>query len=291
MDITLTLKCNNYCVFCPRKDFLKAIVCRSQKEIYSDIEKIRRKTDNIALSGGEVTLMSNLPEIISFCKEKGFKEIGIITNGRALKNKRLARDLIQYGVRDFAVSVYSFNNRIHDRITGRSGSGSDTKKGLLNLIQLSRQYPVSIRVNIVLNYWNHQDIHRTLEALYACGVRNFIVAEQVIMDKDSKHLSLNEIKKDLEQIRNIPLRDTRLVLRGFPICLLKGKKVLVPEGFVLKESDPLVILEKHEVDTLIKEKSRKSRYLRKFSRLFTRIKPCESCEYAQICMGIQKAYF
>ncbi|MBU1076789.1 MAG: radical SAM protein [Spirochaetes bacterium] len=290
MDITLTLKCNNNCVFCPRKDYLKTIACTSLKEAYNDIRKMRLLHEEIVLSGGEVTLLDELPAIISFCQELGFKNIGIITNGRPLKNIKLAEKYILAGVKDFAVSIYSVDDTIHDLITRNKGSGQDSKRGLANLLRLSVRYPINIRVNIVLNYWNHKDINNTLKALYAAGVRNFILAEQVIMRKKDKHLSLEQITRSLAGIRTLKLNNTRLVLRGFPLCLPETPDRSVPEGLILKEKDPLILLEKHEVDTLIKERSRKQKYLKKFEHLFVKVKKCRNCDWKNNCKGFQKLY-
>ena len=290
MDITLTLKCNNNCVFCPRKGYLKAIACASLKEIRRDIEKTRLVSDKIALSGGEVTLMKDLVEIVGFCRKNGFTNVGIITNGRRLKERGFAERLICSGVSEFAVSLYSTDNKIHDSITRKSGSARDTKEGLLNLIGLSRLHPIGIRVNTVLNYWNFRDLPRTLKTLYSYGVRNFIVAEQVIIGRKSKRLSIDQVKSALSKIQSLPMENTRLVLRGFPLCLVSRRGIASAEGFILKKHDPLIILEKQEVDTLVKKSSSKGKYLETFRKLFVKVEKCRGCAVEKRCLGIQEAY-
>lgn len=291
MDITLTLKCNNDCIFCPRRGYLKTIACGSLKESLRDIEKTRRISDKIVLSGGEVTISEDLLNIVYFCSSKNFREIGIITNGRKLKDGKFAEKLIQAGVNDFAVSLYSFNNKIHDSITRKPNSARDTKRGLANLLRLSHRYPISIRVNIVLNYWNHKDLPGTLKALFSYGVRNFIIAEQVVINKNSKFLSLEEIKHSLAEIGALVLENTRLCLKSFPFCFLDGVCLTCKEGFILNEKNPFIILERQEVNTLVKEKVKKGKYLADFRKLFTKIARCRHCALEGQCMGIQKAYF
>ena len=291
MDITLTLQCNNNCIFCPRQDYLKLIACGSLKEIHSDIEKTRFKSEKIVLSGGEVTLRQDLWSILTFCNSRGFKEIGLITNGRRLKELDFAERLIRAGVKDFAVSLYSANEKIHDGITRRKGSARDTKKGILNLLALSRVYPINIRVNLVLNYWNYEDLPDTLNKLVAWGVRNFIVAEQVIIDAKSKHLSLDEIKVFVKNIQELTLEDTRLCLRGFAFCLFGQSGGMSAQGIILKEKNPCIILESQEVDTLVKEGGKKKAYMEAFGKLFFRMNKCNFCVLESRCPGIQKAYF
>ena len=290
MDITLTLKCNNNCLFCPRKGYLKTIACVSSKEIYRDIEKTRRVSDEIALSGGEVTLLEDLEDIVGFCGEKGFRKIGIITNGRRLKDVKFAERLIRAGVKDFAVSLYSWRDKIHDAITRKRGSARDTKRGLLNLFRLSRRYPIGIRVNTVLNYWNCRDLPGTIKTLFSYGVRNFIVAEQVIINREAEHLLAPEIKDALKQILGLTLKNTRLVFRGFPLCFAPICEGVSPEGFILKKQDPRIILEKQEINTLVKKSSSKDKYLGDFRKLFTHVKKCRDCALKKSCFGMQKAY-
>jgi MoaA/NifB/PqqE/SkfB family radical SAM enzyme len=291
MDITLTMKCNNNCVFCPRREHLKIIACRSLKDVYADIERTRRKDDKITLAGGEVTLLDDLNAIVRFCKDKGFKSVGVITNGRRLKDAKFAESLVRAGADDFAVSIYSVDNKIHDLITRRPGSARDTKKGLANLIRLSKKYPISVRVNTVLSRWNYRGLPATLETLSSYGVRNFIVAEQIVTPKRSAHLSISQTNGSLKKIMGLSLENTRLVLRGFPFCLIGRGGTACKEGIIIKPSNPLIILEKQNLDTLVKGRGKKSQYLSDLGKLFTKADRCRSCAVDSRCHGIQKAYF
>jgi molybdenum cofactor biosynthesis enzyme MoaA len=290
MDVTLTLKCNNNCTFCPRKDYLKIIACGSLKEIYQDTTETRRRANKIILSGGEPTVFKELWSTLDLCRQKGFREVGIITNGRRLKDMDFAMRLTQAGIKDFAISLYSYNEKIHDRITRKPGSASQTIAGILNTLRLCQRYNMSLRINIVLNYWNVLDIPTTLQRLFLLGARNFTIAEQIIVDKKSKHLSLQEVKNFLSSVRKINLEGARLVLRGFPLCFLSNHQILSRKGFILREKDPLIILEEQEVDSLVKEEEKKGRYFSKFKKLFTRIDRCHSCIAKNTCLGVQKAY-
>lgn len=290
VDITVTLKCNNDCVFCPRRGYLKAVACGSPREIRRGLERTRRQSAKVVLSGGEVTLMPDLPGLIAFCRRLGFGEIGVITNGRALKERGLAEKLIRSGADDFAVSVYSTRSAVHDSVTRRPGSCRETLSGLANLLRLSRIYPVQIRVNMVLNFWNHRDIPASVRELYRRGVRNFIIAEQVIINRKFPSLSLKEVKAALKKIVRLDLGNTRLVLRGFPFCAVPEGGLSGEGGLVIKKQNPFLLMEKHEADTLAGESSRKTRYLKRFSRLFVKNEKCRDCPWSFCCQGIQKAY-
>ena len=92
-DLTITLECNNNCDFCPRNE-LSTIACNSNKEIYENIEKISKTNDSIVLSGGEITIKENFIQIMKFCKKKGIKKIGMVTNGRMFYYDNFTRDVL-----------------------------------------------------------------------------------------------------------------------------------------------------------------------------------------------------
>lgn len=287
MDITLTLSCNNNCIFCPREEYLSIISCKSKKNIYSQIKKTRQKSDKITLSGGEVTLMDKIIEMVSFCRQQNFKVIGIITNGRKLKDKKFAEKIIKAGVNDFAVSLYSCKPSIHDKVTRIKGSCLESKKGLKNLISLQEEYAIFLRVNLVFNRENRSDIFFTLERLQEMGVRSFIVAEQIILNKSKNHLNLTDIKKFLSELKKSNLRNSYICLRGFADCLIS-------EPFskrVLREKNPRIVLEPYCLDTLVEKEVKKREYLSRFSNLFIKTERCLKCASGEGCLGLQKAYW
>lgn len=290
MDITITTRCNNDCFFCPRKNYLELIACTTLSQCYKDIENTRKKSDRVVLSGGEITVIKELWKIIDFCKQLNFREIGIITNGRRLKEASFAERIAISGVKDFAISLYSVNENIHDLITRSAGSCKETKQGIINLLKLSSQYNISLRVNFVLNYWNFQDTANTLNTLLAWGIKNFTIAEQIIINKKSKHLKLKEVIVFLRNIEQWNLKAARLCLRGFPPCLFKSINTGYADQLILKHRDPFIVLEKQEIDTLVKDARKKRRYLEKFKKLFTQSEKCRACLYKDQCLGIQKAY-
>ncbi len=290
MDVTLTTNCNNNCCFCPRHTYLKTVACKTSEDRYNDIKNTRKTTDKIVLSGGEITILKELWKIIDFCKKINFKEICVITNARRLKDYDFAKRMVLSGVKDFAVSLYSTDEKVHDSITRSKGSCKETKQGIVNLLRLASDHDINLRVNFVLNYWNIKDLSDTLNEVFNWGVENFILAEQIIVGNKSEHLILKEIIGFLDDIRKIDLKGVRICLRGFPLCLFKRDKPIYERECVVKYKNPFIVLEKQNVDTLVKESRQKIKYLLEFKKLFTFTAKCNNCFYKQHCLGIQKAY-
>jgi MoaA/NifB/PqqE/SkfB family radical SAM enzyme len=275
-DITLTLLCNNDCFFCPRKDFLKFIVCRSKKEIYQEMEKISRKSPKIVLSGGEITVFPEIFEILNFCRTK-FKDIEIITNGRKLKDKKFLEKLISFGVNNFGVSIYTLSDDIHDKITGKKRSCRETKKGLLNLLNVPGQ-KIKIRVNITLNYWNAPTIIKTIKKLYLWGIKDFAVAEEIILSKKNKVLTLEQVGKILKEIANLKLGGIRISLKGFPPCFTK------------KYLGSFIKFEPYRLESCPKKGMQVKKYFQRFQNNFINPKQCSNCLINDQCLGVQKCY-
>jgi len=291
MDVTLTLKCNNDCIFCPRHDYLKIIASVSQSSARRDIQLTRRSSSKIALSGGEVTCLKYLIPLLNFCKKEGFRHIDIITNGRKFKDQKFLKEVLGAGVTDVAVSVYSTKPEIHDKITRRPGSCQETQAGLSNLLKASKEYALAIRVNVVLNYWNKDDIYATLDKLLARGVRSFIVSEQIIVNSKDRFLDLDGIKRFLKKVMTVRLEEAYLCLRGFAPCLFPRELVKTKYGDgVIKKRDPVLSFETHGVDTLVKEKEKKTDYLNRFAASFVRLEVCPRCIFRSRCPGLQKVY-
>ena len=291
MDITITLNCNNNCIFCPRHDYLKLIVSGSLKENLADIQKIDKNSKEIALSGGEVTLVNDIFKIIKFCRNKKIKTIGIVTNGRKLSDIQFAKKLILAGVNDFAISIYSLNDKLHDRITQKNGSCLETKIGLKNLLNLQQKYNFGLRINTVLNYWNNQDLLKSILMLNSMGIKNFIVAEQIILNSKDKHLSIKNILGFLRKLKKMDLNDSSLKLRGFPFCLLVSSGLSSYKDSIILMNNSAVVYEPQDINTLIKTKKQSYPYFRKFEDLYMKTEKCRICFLKKSCKGIQKKYF
>lgn len=276
-DVSLTFACNNSCLFCPRKDFLKFITCQSKKEIYKEIKEISKRNKKIILTGGEITIFPDLFEILEFCQKK-FKEIEIITNGRKLKNNDFLKKLISFGVNNFAVSIYSFSDKIHDKITMKKGSCQETKKGIINLLKTASSQKIKIRINITLNFWNTRTTVETIKKLYLLGIKNFTVIEEIILNKKSKILNLRNIEKTLEEISGLKLKGLQIFLKGFPPCLVKD--------FL----SPFIIFEPYRLESYPKKGFKKQKYLKKFQNNFIKLKKCSGCLLDNHCLGVQKYY-
>lgn len=92
-----------------------------------------RKWKGLTLTGAEVTLRPDLPELARRARDSGFDHVRIQTHGARLSDPHYCRTLVDAGVDEFFVSVAAADAATHDSITRVPGSFAQTLRGLQNL--------------------------------------------------------------------------------------------------------------------------------------------------------------
>ena len=242
-DATITLECNNNCIFCPRK-LLAKISCD-----IDSLKRIREESDSITLTGGEVTILPNFFSIVDKCKELGFKNINMITNGRMLSNRKFSNRLMHSGVSSVGISVYSTNPKVHDSITMVKGSCMQTLRGVENLIGQVKQ----LWVNITVSRYNCEDLAATINKLYTIGVREFLLISVVTQEKDilyNPKVIIDQFKK----LSGLKLADAKIIFRGFPADI---NNVVGKQFFV----------ESHDFDTFVQVNEKTPEYFQELGKM------------------------
>lgn len=135
----------------------------STAEIKEIIAKLQGEApvESLALSGGEPLLRDDLPEILSFIKERGIASV-VITNGALLTKKRVAATMVGG---TYEVTLLSYRRRIHDKLVDRRGAWNAVVDGMANILQAGGNL-VAVFVATKLNY---MDLFKTAELTIALG--------------------------------------------------------------------------------------------------------------------------
>ena len=132
-EIILTDACNFQCRYCRglRED-LKGTM---QHDAVLETLRlwVQDGLENVRFSGGEPTLVPNLPKYVRFCKENGVQHIAVSTNGSA--DKKLYDVLLDAGVNDFSVSLDGGCCAVGDEMSGVDGSWNVVKDNIWYLAQ------------------------------------------------------------------------------------------------------------------------------------------------------------
>ena len=140
----LTYHCNLDCIHCyvakENRHELKT------SEVIDAVDQLATLgTLYLGLSGGEILTRENFFEIAGYARDLHFA-LNISTNG-TLIDKKMADKLSNISPNRVSFSIYSMNPKIHDKITGVSGSLENTIKAVKML--KNRDIPIRI-INIIM---------------------------------------------------------------------------------------------------------------------------------------------
>jgi radical SAM protein with 4Fe4S-binding SPASM domain len=165
MDLAVTYRCNNDCPHCynarPR-DFTE-ISTSQWIQIIDSLWDIG--IPHIVFTGGEPTLRSDLPELISYAESKG-QITGLNTNARRLGDDRFLAQLIDAGLDHVQITVESHDAAIHDEMVHAKGAWKQTIAGLRNALDT----PLYVMTNTTMLRQNSPFLAETLDFLAEVGV-------------------------------------------------------------------------------------------------------------------------
>ncbi|MGQ9611167.1 MAG: radical SAM/SPASM domain-containing protein [bacterium] len=151
----LTYKCNLKCKHCFITEEQRQEL--ALEEIKATLEQLKRNNTFIILfSGGEIFTRSDIIEILNYARKLNFK-IEIFTNGTLLDNY-LIKELHELSINNIAVSLYATSDKIHDKITGVSGSYRAT----IDAIELLIRQGISVTIKTTIMKDNFSEV----DALY-----------------------------------------------------------------------------------------------------------------------------
>lgn len=137
VSLTMEFRCNLKCVHCmiegtmdrlaPTSDATLDDVCRDQAGT--------GRWEGLVLTGSEITLRRDLPDIACKARAAGFKHVRIQTHGMHLGRTDYADRLVDAGVDEYFVSVAGSDRESHDRITQVQGAWDKMIRGMEHLDQ------------------------------------------------------------------------------------------------------------------------------------------------------------
>ncbi|HUU00898.1 MAG TPA: radical SAM protein [Myxococcota bacterium] len=163
-EIALTYACQNRCLFCYASSPHRAGEHRlmSTDEVKRVMDKIfhQAHVPSLSFTGGEATLRPNLPELIAYGKQVGFR-INLITNGIRLADADYTASLVEAGLDSAQVSLEASDASVHDTVVGRKGAHRKTLAGVDNL----RRLGIHVHTNTTLCALNINRAEETIHFL------------------------------------------------------------------------------------------------------------------------------
>lgn len=161
----VTNRCNLMCLTCPQPpDATHALNFEENSELIKMMDP--EKTTSLALTGGEPTILNeNFIKLIKMCQYFLPKtSIIVLTNGRRFVDFEFTKKVVEASNNNMfiAVSLYSDNDIIHDKLTAVKGSFYETVKGLHNLALFKQR----VEIRVVLTKMNIERLPNIAEFIY-----------------------------------------------------------------------------------------------------------------------------
>jgi MoaA/NifB/PqqE/SkfB family radical SAM enzyme len=211
-------KCNNNCLNCPLSH--KQSPLTDSSRIASFLEN--RESESVLLYGGEPTLRNDIYEIVNAAKNKGYRRIKVLTNGRAFANIQFLQRLLETGCNLFEIKLWGSNPSLHDHLTQTNGSFWETLAGLENLAGLALDKFFCIR--IPMSRENLTDLENIVISALNFGVNRIILSVQ------DSGMAFESLMPHIRNAINISIFNrTWIQTDGIPFCFMRGLELHIGE--------------------------------------------------------------
>ncbi|HTN48970.1 MAG TPA: radical SAM protein [Burkholderiaceae bacterium] len=197
--LELTEQCPHQCRHCYnywRNDRAKTVTPEtlSRREIRALVQRIKQATalEQVALSGGEPLLRSDLPGILQDLLAEGVTPV-VITSGALLtptRVKRLPPETV------LEVTLFGADAELHDQIVGRKG----TLKRVIEGVARARSHGCGLVVSVVVSALNVHEVGRALELGIALGAEGFLLNRMNLTPQTMRAGGLVMSQDQLEQM-------------------------------------------------------------------------------------------
>ncbi len=126
-EVALTYRCNLKCTFCYTGCGCTANPVGSQREMtVGQVKQVlwkifhQAKVPSVSFTGGEPTLVPELPDLVAYAKALGMR-VNLITNGTKI-SRQLANELADKGLDSAQVSIEGVTAATHDKVVGLAGA-------------------------------------------------------------------------------------------------------------------------------------------------------------------------
>jgi MoaA/NifB/PqqE/SkfB family radical SAM enzyme len=224
IELTVHFRCNLKCQHCMIEGTMDWLQPESEAQLGEILARnaAERLWKGLILTGSEVTLRDDLPELARKVRASGFEHVRIQTHGVRLASESYCRELVEAGIDEFFVSVTAADAATHDAITQVPGAFERMMRGLENLDALEG---VTTLTNTVITRLSYRQLPAVVQRL--APLRRLAQMEfwnyWPMRETDDKNLIVSHLEV-LPLLREAIAGARRLgrgvAVKNFPECLL-----------------------------------------------------------------------
>ncbi|OGR45261.1 MAG: hypothetical protein A2X35_03180 [Elusimicrobia bacterium GWA2_61_42] len=235
IDIKISFRCNNLCLFCAQGHKRDMYPDRPAKTVAAELKKAWKDgVRGVVFTGGEPSLHPAVLSLVQQAKKTGFTSIQLQTNGRTLAYPGFCADLVKAGLTEFGPSLHGATPATHDALTGSAGSFPQSVTGISNAVKTG----LPVITNTVITAANYKELPAIAALLIRLGVKQYQFAFVHIVGTAAENKKtlvprktavMPYVKKalDLGLKRGIPC-----YTEAIPFCLMKGYENCVAESMI-----------------------------------------------------------
>jgi molybdenum cofactor biosynthesis enzyme MoaA len=187
VTVFLTYRCNLACPYCKT-------IARTEEELqvfpqkrvsfsYAAFQELLVRLDpapirHLHFTGGEATLVRDLPQMVCLAKARGVAHVSITSNGTL--PQRIYQALIANGMDEIRISLDAQDAALGAALTGRAGawrSAVETIRGIAALRDSGM--PVFLIINTVVNQRNRRELVEIVRFMLALGPHDIKLITEV----------------------------------------------------------------------------------------------------------------
>lgn len=280
--------CNLRCSYCDEPT-LPAHPVNAELALATLAQLRRQGFDHITLSGGEPTLLRQLPRFVEQLRAAGFSWISVATNGHALRDPAFVQALVDTGVKELYMSVHGADADAATGTTGKQGYWEALETALAN-VQAIAGAGVHLGLNHVITTLSVGKLATLAQLACRYGARSLQLSlmEQYVPDHPSTVLMprLADFSGELPQVRD-RLQEAGIAfsLEGIPPCHLLGLEMHYLDFRRSRTSHARVVYQS-DGDTDVVQLTRGAS--RDMEKVFS--PRCDTCLYRSHCCGVHHSY-
>lgn len=241
VTVFLTYRCNLDCPYCKTIARSKSeLQAYSQKAISYTIRSFQNLLDSLAgtpihhlhFTGGEATMVTDLPEMLRVARKSGVNYLSITSNGTL--DKQVYVNLIKNGIDEIRISIDAADPEVGETLTRRKGAWESAVSNIKFLGKYRNEStPFHLIANTVVTSTNKRRLPEIVRFLISLGVDDMKLIT-VVQEKDElgDFIESKAVCQEIEEILQTYPPE------AFPLLRMKINTVFAAEAIGLAGVEP-----------------------------------------------------